>query len=149
MNKSNDIRHGRHCVFNLHIHLVFLTKYRRSVFTKAVLEDLKEIFASVCQDFEAELVEFDGEKDHVHLLINYPPKVSVSRLVNSLKGVSSRLIRKKRYACIQDKLWAGSLVVSLLFCRKLWRSAYFHYQTVHRAARYAGVTGQSALISPP
>ena len=115
MNKSNDIRHGRHCVFNLHIHLVFLTKYRRSVFTKAVLEDLKEIFASVCQDFEAELVEFDGEKDHVHLLINYPPKVSVSRLVNSLKGVSSRPIRKKRYACIQDKLWAGAL----------WSPSYF------------------------
>ena len=115
MNKSNDIRHGRHCVFNLHIHLVFVTKYRRSVFTKAVLEDLKEIFASVCQDFEAELVEFDGEKDYVHLLINYPPKVSVSRLVNSLKGVSSRLIRKKRYACIQDKLWAGAL----------WYPSYF------------------------
>ena len=115
MNKSNDIRHGRHCVFNFHIHLVFVTKYRRSVFTKAVLEDLKEIFASVCQDFEAELVEFDGEKDHVHLLINYPPKVSVSRLVNSLKGVSSRLIRKKRYACIQDKLWAGAL----------WSPSYF------------------------
>ena len=115
MNKSNDIRHGIHCVFNLHIHLVFVTKYRRSVFTKAVLEDLREIFASVCQDFEAELVEFDGEKDHVHLLINYPPKVSVSRLVNSLKGVSSRLIRKKRYACIQDKLWAGAL----------WSPSYF------------------------
>lgn len=115
MNKSNDIRHGRHCVFNLHIHLVFVTKYRRSVFTKAVLEDLKEIFASVCQDFEAELVEFDGEKDYVHLVINYPPKVSVSRLVNSLKGVSSRLIRKKRYACIQDKLWAGAL----------WSPSYF------------------------
>ena len=79
------------------------------------MEDLKEIFASVCQDFEAELVEFDGEKDHVHLLINYPPKVSVSRLVNSLKGVSSRLIRKKRYACIQDKLWAGAL----------WSPSYF------------------------
>ena len=115
MNKSNDIRHGRHCIFNLHIHLVFVTKYRRSVFTKAVLEDLKEIFSSVCQDFEAELVEFDGEKDYVHLLINYPPKVSVSRLVNSLKGVSSRLIRKKRYACIQDKLWAGAL----------WSPSYF------------------------
>ena len=115
MNKSNDIRHGRHCVFNLHIHLVFVTKYRRSVFTKAVLEDLKEIFSSVCQDFEAELVEFDGEKDHVHLLINYPPKVSISRLVKSLKGVSSRLIRKKRYACIQDKLWAGAL----------WSPSYF------------------------
>ena len=112
MNKSNDIRHGRHCVFNLHIHLVFVTKYRRSVFTKAVLEDLKEIFASVCQDFEAELVEFDGEKDHVHLLINYPPKVSISRLVNSLKGVS---FGKKQYACIQNKLWAGAL----------WSPSYF------------------------
>ena len=85
---------------------------RRSVFTKAVLEDLKEIFASVCQDFEAELVEFDGEKDHVHLLINYPPKVSISRLVNSLKGVS---FGKKRYACIQDKLCAGAL----------WSPSYF------------------------
>lgn len=115
MNKSNDIRYGRHCVFNLHIHLVFVTKYRRSVFTKAVLEDLKEIFSSVCQDFEAELVEFGGENDYVHLLINYPPKVSVSRLVNSLKGVSSRLIRKKRYACIQDKLWDGAL----------WSPSYF------------------------
>ena len=112
MNKSNDIRHGRHCVFKLHIHLVFVTKYHRSVFTKAVLEDLKEIFASVCQDFEAELVEFDGEKDHVHLLINYPPKVSISRLVNSLKGVS---FGKKRYACIQNKLWAGAL----------WSPSYF------------------------
>ena len=115
MNKRNDIRHGRHCVFNLHIHLVFVTKYRRSVFTKEVLEDLKKIFSSVCHDFEAELVEFEGEKDYVHLLINYPPKVSVSRLVNSLKGVSSRLIRKKRYACIQDKLWAGAL----------WSPSYF------------------------
>lgn len=120
MNKSNDIRHGRHCVFNLHIHLVFVTKYRRSVFTKAVLEDLKEIFASVCQDFEAELVEFDGEKDYVHLLINYPPKVSVSRLVNSLKGVSSRLIRKKRYACIQDKLWGLPPILPQVVAERLF-----------------------------
>ena len=51
------------------------------------LDDLHGIFASVCADFEAELVEFDGEDDHVHLLVNYPPKVAVSALV---KGVSSR-----------------------------------------------------------
>lgn len=44
--------------------------------------------------FEAELVEFDGESDHVHLLVNYPPKIAISKLVNSLKGVSSRLLRK-------------------------------------------------------
>ena len=109
MEKVNSIRTGRHCVFLLHVHLVFVTKYRRGVFTKAILDDLKEIFASVCHDFEAELVEFDGEDDHVHLLVTYPPKIAISALVNSLKGVSSRLIRKKRYPSIQKKLWGGSL----------------------------------------
>ena len=75
--------------------MVFVTKYRRKVFTKDVLDDMRGIFESVCTDFEAQLVEFDGEHDHVHLLVNYPPKVSISKLVNSLKGVSSRMIRKK------------------------------------------------------
>ena len=91
MLKSTDLRRGRSCVFLLHVHLVFVTKYRCPVFTKGSLADLKEIFLEVCRNFEATLVEFEGEKDHVHLLVNYPPKVSVSRLVNSLKGVSSRI----------------------------------------------------------
>lgn len=54
---------------------------------------MHSIFASVCLNFESQQVEFDGEHDHVHLLVNYPPKVAVAALVNSLKGVSSRLIR--------------------------------------------------------
>ena len=90
----------------MHVHLVFVTKYRREVFTKQILDDLQNIFLSVCTDFEAELVEFDGEEYHVHLLVNYPPKVAVSALVNSLKGVSSsRMIRKKNFASIYKKLW--------------------------------------------
>jgi putative transposase len=56
---------------------------------------MQAILASVCKDFEAELVEFNGEHDHVHLLINYPPKVSLSTLVPSLKGVSARMLRKE------------------------------------------------------
>ena len=60
-------------------------------------------------------MEFDGEDDHVHLLVNYPPTVSVSALVNSLKGVSSRLIRKKNYPSVSKKLWGGAL----------WSSSYF------------------------
>ena len=115
MENNNDIRHGRHCVFKMHVHLVFVTKYRRGVFTKEVIDDLRNIFTNVCLDFEAELAEFDGEHDHVHLLVNYPPKVAVSTLVNSLKGVSSRMIRKKNYACIRKKLWGGAL----------WSPSYF------------------------
>src|SRR6059058_650260 len=92
MTETSDIRSGRHCVSKLHVHLVFITKYRRKVFTKDILTDLRKIFRKVCADFEAKLVELDGEGDHVHLLVHYPPKVAISKLVNSLKGVSSRLL---------------------------------------------------------
>ena len=84
----------------MHVHLVFVAKYRRKVFTKPILDDLKTIFSKVCNDFESELVEFDGEYDHVQLLVNYPPKVSVSKLVNSLKGASSQRIRKRGYTSV-------------------------------------------------
>lgn len=94
-NTGGDLRHGRHCVFALHVHLVFVTKFRRNVFKAEHLEAMQTILASVCKDFEAELVEFNGEHDHVHLLINYPPKVSLSTLVASLKGVSARMLRKE------------------------------------------------------
>ena len=76
---------------------------------------MRQIFESVCTDFEAQLVEFDGGNDHVHLLVNYPPKVSISKLVNSLKGVSSRMIRRKNYPSIREKLWGGAL----------WSPSYF------------------------
>lgn len=92
---DSDIRHGRHCVFALHVHLVFVTKFRRNVFERQHLEALQLILGSVCKDFGAELVEFNGEHDHVHLLVNYPPKVALSNLVASLKGVSSRLLRQE------------------------------------------------------
>lgn len=76
---------------------------------------MRAIFQSVCKDFEAELIEFEGEKDHVHLLIHYPPKVAISTLVNSLKGVSSRLLRKEQHPSIMRNLWG----------KNLWSPSYF------------------------
>lgn len=80
MEKNQDIRHGRHCVFAIHAHLVFVTKYRRGVFQREHLDKMEEILRSVCDDFAAVLVEFNGEHDHVHLLINYPAPRSRSAL---------------------------------------------------------------------
>jgi putative transposase len=114
MLRSNDIRHGRHCVFALHVHLVFVTKYRTRVFDRDAIVRLKVIFDKVCTDFGAQLVEMDGEAEHVHLLINYPPKHSVSSLVNSLKGVSSRLLRIER-PDIEKRYWKNVL----------WSPSYF------------------------
>lgn len=115
MENLKDIRTGRHCVFLMYIHLVFITKYRRKAFTKEVIDFMKPIFEKVCNDFEAELIECDGESDHIHLLVNYPPKVSVSKLVNSLKGVSSRKVRQQKFKSVDSKLWGKSL----------WSPSYF------------------------
>lgn len=114
MSDDNDIRHGRHCVFQMHVHLVFVAKYRRRVFDAEAIATLRGIFAKVCTDFEAVLIEMDGETDHVHLLVEYPPKVAVSALVNSLKGVSSRLLRQER-PDLQRRYWKGVL----------WSPSYF------------------------
>jgi putative transposase len=98
----------------MHVHLVFVPKYRRSVFDGPAIEALREIFAKVCTDFEAELRACDGEDDHVHLLVAYPPKLAVSTLVNSLKGVSARLLRQRR-PDIARRYWKGVL----------WSPSYF------------------------
>jgi putative transposase len=95
MKKNPDIRTGRHCVFNMHVHLVFIPEYRKHVFDSKALSALKEIFVHVLNQFDAKLTEFNGESDHVHLLVNYPPKTTVSKMVNSLKGVSSRKLRQQ------------------------------------------------------
>jgi REP element-mobilizing transposase RayT len=98
----NGFKKRQNMCFLMHVHLVFVTKYRRKVFTKQILVELRSIFIDICSNFEAELIEFEGEGDHVHLLVNYPPKVTISKLVNSLKGVSSRLIRKNNIQAFNE-----------------------------------------------
>jgi putative transposase len=95
--------------------LVFVTKYRRGVLSDRAHAVIRDAAATVCEDFAARLVEMDGEDDHVHLLVEYPPTIALSRLVNSLKGVSSRMLRAKRYPEVQKKLWGGHL----------WSPSYF------------------------
>lgn len=109
MKENDDLRHGRTCVYNLQAHLVFVTKYRQNVLTHDMLTDMETIMRDVCQDFDATLMEFNGEDDHVHLLVSYPPKVALSTLVNSLKGVSSRRLRAKYdIKTHRNHLWSPS-----------------------------------------
>ena len=98
----------------MHVHLVFVTKYRSRVFDGDALNRLRSLFTRTCTDFEAELVQMDGGDNHVHLLVKYPPKVAVSNLVNSLKGVSSRMLRQER-PDLAARYWKGAL----------WSPSYF------------------------
>ena len=114
MEKDNGIRHGRHCVFRMHVHLVFVAKYRRKVSDGDAIDRMRRMFGKVCEDMEASLIEMDGEDNHVHLLVEYPPRLAVSVLVNSLKGVSSRLLRKER-PDLKKRYWKNML----------WSPSYF------------------------
>jgi putative transposase len=95
--------------------LVFTPRYRRGVFTDEILRRCEEVMREVCADFGAQLADFNGETDHVHLLVRYPPQVALSRLVGSLKGVSARRLRQEYPAHIGEYLWG----------EHFWSPSYF------------------------
>ena len=105
---------GQHCAHCVHTHLVIVTKYRRKVLKDEHLDRIKTLFNEICQKQEIELIEFEGEDNHVHLLIQYPPKVCISKLVNQLKGVSSRKMKQE-----------FSILKNYFFNSGIWSSSYF------------------------
>jgi putative transposase len=97
-------------------HLVLVTKYRRKVFTDAMLDRAGAILSDLCVAWEGKLVECSGEADHIHALVDMPPRVRVSDLVNNLKTVTSRRLRAEFpavRAAYGDKavLWSPSYCV--------------------------------------
>lgn len=92
--KKQELSTLHHCVFSLNYHLVLVTKYRRKVITNEMRKRLNEIFEQTLSKWSCSLNEFNGESDHIHLLIAAHPNLDLSKLVNNLKTVSSRLIRK-------------------------------------------------------
>lgn len=102
----------RHSVTLLYVHLVFTTKYRRNVLTGRHIEDLSWAFKHVCDKHGCELEQFDGERNHVHLLVKYPPRISVSWLANQLKSTGSCRLRglhpDMRMLSKSSALWSRS-----------------------------------------
>ena len=126
-----------------------MTKFRHKVFADRHLARMEEIMRAVCADFETELVEFNGENNHVHLLVNFPPKVALSKLVNSLKGVSSRRMRQE-FPDLRPALLPGQqAVVGLVLRRVRRRRAADRPAPVHRAAEPPGLGHARALAALP
>ncbi|MDJ0727482.1 MAG: IS200/IS605 family transposase [Prochloraceae cyanobacterium] len=102
-------RRGRHSVTLLYTHLVFVTKYRQKIFTCEHIDYLSEVCNQVAKKMDFQVLEINGEEEHIHLLIEYPPKLSISQIVNSLKGVTSRMLRKKYNSiATMQHLWSPS-----------------------------------------
>ncbi len=104
-------------VYSLTAHIVFVTKYRKPIFTDELLTELEKIFASILSARDGELLEFNGEKDHVHLLVSYKPSISVSNLVANLKATSSKMMWRNHADYLQRQyhkrvLWTGSYFIA-------------------------------------
>ena len=111
---TTTFRHGRHSVTNLKLHLVCVTKYRQPVLCAKSLITIQESFFDIAKKMDFQILEFNGESDHVHTLIEYPPKLSISQIVNGLKGVSSRRYGQAGYPKPYGKnaLWSPSYFAS-------------------------------------
>jgi putative transposase len=103
----------------IHVNPVFVTGFRHNVFTDTHLARVEEIVRSVCADFACEPVEFNSEDNHVRLLLDFPPKVAVAKLVNSIEGVSSRRLRQEfpdlvGHCWRANRLWSGSCFTGIV-----------------------------------
>lgn len=128
-------------VSDLKAHLVLTTKYRRKVINAPMMNRLEEIFETLCQKWGCEVIEFNGESDHAHLLFSYYPQMQLSKFVNNLKTVSSLYIRKEFPVEVKRFYWSKPV---------FWHSAYFIAScggaTVETLKRY--VQEQDSPVEP-
>ena len=106
---------GSHSVYSIHLHLVLVTKYRRQIITSAMIERMSEVFQNICKKKKSLMLQFDGESDHVHLLIDLHPDNNIAQLVASLKSSSSRIIRKE-FKSEVEKIYSKPV---------FWSSSYY------------------------
>jgi putative transposase len=109
-----QFRRGSHVVFRIHLHVTFVTKYRRKILTQEMLEAMKPVLERVLEANQCILSEFNGEPDHVHLLIDMHPDNNISDLIASLKSASSRVLRLEFKEEIDKVYWGKA---------KLWHDS--------------------------
>ena len=107
-------RHGAHRVFEIHLRLVWTTKYRKPIMTGEVAMRVRDLIRQVCRDEEVEIMKGHVSRDHVHLLVSIPPHVTISRLVQRLKGKSSHRLLGE-FSHLRKHFWG----------RHVWARGYF------------------------
>ena len=108
-NENFKWRTGRYCIYKTFVHLIFVTKYRRGVFSSEMVAVLAQVFRETCEQMDCELIEFNGEDDHVHLMLSYPPQRALAHVVGKLKGKSSYVLRRDFWPDLKKKLWGAHL----------------------------------------
>ena len=113
-----NYRKSSHATYDLKYHIVWITKYRKLVLTGKVGERTRELIRQVCKTNEVEILAGHVGKDHIHLLVSVPPHLSVSKLVQYIKGYSSRKLLME-FKELQKQYWGNHL----------WARGYFAAST--------------------
>ncbi|EHL78804.1 MULTISPECIES: IS200/IS605 family transposase [Bacillus] len=95
---------NNHSVFLLHYHLVLVVKYRKKVFTNEISDFAKDMFIEIGNKYNITLIEWNHDKDHIHVLFKAHPNSELSKFINAYKSASSRLI-KKNFPHVRKRLW--------------------------------------------
>ena len=114
----SEYRRGTHAVFRLHVHVVCCTKYRKAVLRGEVGQRLRELAKQMCSDMGVEILSGVVARDHVHVLVSIPPQISVSKLVQKLKGKSSYKLQRE-FAGLRKQYWG----------QRMWARGYFACST--------------------
>jgi putative transposase len=114
----SEYRRGTHSIFRLHVHLVWCTKYRKGVLRGDVGQRLREVVKQICSDLGVEILSGVVARDHVHMLVSVPPQVSVSKLVQKIKGKSSYKLQRE-FVVLRKQYWG----------QRMWARGYFACST--------------------
>ena len=109
-----DYRHGSHTVFKIHLHLVWITKYRKKILTGDIAFRVRDLIREICRNEEVEIFKGHVAPDHVHLFVSVPPQVTISRLMQKIKGKTSYKMLNE-FEQLRKQYWG----------RHLWARGYF------------------------
>ena len=113
-----EYRRQSNCVYQCNYHLVLVTKYRRKVINDGIFEYIKERLKAMNEYHpEVDILEINHDKDHIHMLVSIPPKMSVGKVVRLLKSNTARDLKKKFEFLKEvywgtDSIWSGGYFVS-------------------------------------
>ena len=114
----SEFRKGSHTKYDIKIHIVWVTKYRKPVLSGEIAKRVRELVREICLANEIQIIKGHVSQDHIHLLINYPPRLSISKIAQYLKGKSSRKILQE-YSEMRKLFWG----------QHIWARGYFAVST--------------------
>lgn len=130
------LKRTRHAVYDTGYHLVWCPKYRKKIFeTDEVRVRAEQLIREICEEYGIEIEEMEIAKDHIHLLVSFPPKRSISEVVRIIKSISARELFRE-FPRLKKRLWAGELWEDGYFARtvgdRMTRQVIEKYITHHR-----------------